>query len=149
MEPSIAAPEGAQQMFNEATLREVRKAKERAQRARAKEEGTDHRLPPGVFPLEAGTAAYALGSLHRRAREGSDGGLVLGAALQTFAMLAHGSPLAPHAEAIATGLLAACAYRAGLATGRPLPGAALTCPASQPKRRLEITVGRVVATEWP
>jgi hypothetical protein len=135
-------------MFNEATLREVRKAKERAQRARAKVQGTEHPLPAGVFPLEAGTAAYALGSLHRRAGEGSDEGLILGAALQTFAMLADGSRLAPHAEAIATGLLAAYAYRAGLGTAGLPSRAAPPHSAAAPKRRFEITVGRVVATDW-
>ena len=81
------------------------------------------RLLPGVATLEAGLAAYILGVIQRHT--GNDDGkgsgpILVAGLLEVFGLLAADrSALALHADAVATGLLSACAYRAGLASRDP------------------------------
>jgi hypothetical protein len=149
---ALAYPEGNMEnvkMWNEATLRELKRSAACEQRrAQTRALAQVHRLPPGVGALEASAAAYAVGAMHRRGGEDRGAALFAAAALQAFAAFADGSRAAPHAEAAATGILAACAYRSGLG-GQvvPAPGPPM---GESPSRRLEIVVGaRVVATEGP
>jgi hypothetical protein len=140
-------------MFNEASLKELRKAKERLH-ARAHSRAHDEergKLPPGVGAVEASTAAYILGSCHRQSG-GNDGGvgLAAGAALQMFALFADGSSFAPHAQAFATGLLAVCAYRSALGAERVAPSVPPAAARTVERVRtlqIEITIARMTATE--
>jgi hypothetical protein len=97
----------------------ARRAQQTAVAARAQ----PRRLSPGVAAVEASLAAYVLGAVQRGAGEGENAAtLVVTALLQAFGILgADSSLLAPHAEAVATGLLSVSAYRAALAAKRRPP----------------------------
>jgi hypothetical protein len=141
-------------MLNETILAQLKLAAERAdEHAKQRRSVARHELAPGVALLEAGTAACVFGAVQRRGDGEGAAGLVVGAALQAFALFAADSPFALHADAVATGLLVASAYRYGLGSGTDASTSRSMWVAARRQpgvtRRIEFAAARLIASEGP
>jgi hypothetical protein len=139
-------------MQNETIAHDLERAADRPDDdAKRRTPAPERRLPPAVALLESSAAACVLGRMHRHRGDDGGAGLVLGVALQVFALFADDSPFAPHADALATGILAACAYRCSLGDpgvggppgGMPPPPS----PSGRAPRRLDLAVARLTVSE--
>ena len=140
-------------MFNAATLAEVRKAERRARaQLRERKSQPTHDLAPAIAAVETSAAAFAFGAAHGQSHAAGMADLWTGAALHAVSLFASDSWFAPHAHALGTGALAACAYRHGLAAGtRAVPRPSTPPPANTTDRAptsitLDLTVTRLTVT---
>jgi len=140
-------------MFNAATLAEVRKAERRARaQLRERKSQPTHDLAPAIAAVETSAAAFAFGAAHGQSDVAGIADLWTGVALHAVSLFASDSWFAPHAHALGTGALAACAYRHGFAAGTPATARPSTPPPAKPTVRaptsitLDLTVTRLTLT---
>jgi hypothetical protein len=142
-------------MFSAATLAQARAEVERARAAmRNRSKDAVEPIDGAVAALETASVAYAISAADRaRARDGRERDelmpLLVGAALHAFALFRGGDARASqHAQALANGALAACAYRAGLGAS-PTERVSVEAPKPRSGRTVEVTVARLSVTSWP